>query len=326
MTYRDLVVPISSITGKSNSSPQINLLSKEIVAMVDGGTPHIWLPMDACKSFEENFGLIYDETSNLYLVNDTLHEELSSQNISLSFELRSSTEEKVVISLPYEAFDLEVDSTYPNITNSSRYFPLRRAANDTQYTLGRTFLQEAYMIVDYERGNFSIHQARWDLVNRQAQANIIAIDPPVNITQQDSGAKKTPTTTIIGAAVGGGVGLLLICALIAFWFIRKRRRARNGSVATDETPNAELQNDAKHELETGIDRAEMYAGMRAEFEGDHFQAELSGDGALKAEMDAAEKLRIYEMDAAALKPQELQGEGMQIAELDATPKKPGEIG
>jgi hypothetical protein len=29
------------------------------------------------------------------------------------------------------------------VSNQTRYFPLQRAANDTQYTLGRTFLQEA---------------------------------------------------------------------------------------------------------------------------------------------------------------------------------------
>jgi hypothetical protein len=41
------------------------------------------------------------------------------------------------------AFDLQAHwSIYPSTTN---YFPLRRAANDTQYTLGKKFLQEAYV-------------------------------------------------------------------------------------------------------------------------------------------------------------------------------------
>jgi hypothetical protein len=29
------------------------------------------------------------------------------------------------------------------VKNTTSYFPLKRAANDTQYTLGRAFLQEA---------------------------------------------------------------------------------------------------------------------------------------------------------------------------------------
>lgn len=47
------------------------------------------------------------------------------------------------IVFPYASFDLFVD--YPIVQNRTRYFPLR-AANDTQYTLGRVFLQEALVI------------------------------------------------------------------------------------------------------------------------------------------------------------------------------------
>jgi hypothetical protein len=69
----------------------------------------------------------------------------------------------VNITLPYDAFDLQLSYPYlPNTTYadpSKYYFPLRQAANETQYVLGRAFLQEAYLITDYERNNFSIHQA-----------------------------------------------------------------------------------------------------------------------------------------------------------------------
>jgi len=47
----------------------------------------------------------------------------------------------VRIVLPYAAFDLKAE--YPLVQNTSYYFPLKHAANETQYTLGRTFLQEA---------------------------------------------------------------------------------------------------------------------------------------------------------------------------------------
>jgi hypothetical protein len=49
----------------------------------------------------------------------------------------------VDIVLPYAAFDLE--ASYPLVRHPTRYFPLKRAANDSQYTLGRAFLQEAYV-------------------------------------------------------------------------------------------------------------------------------------------------------------------------------------
>jgi len=54
------------------------------------------------------------------------------------------------IVLFYAAFDLQ--ATYLIYNNSTRYFPIRCAANE--YTLGRTFLQEAYVIANYEHSNF----------------------------------------------------------------------------------------------------------------------------------------------------------------------------
>jgi hypothetical protein len=76
-------------------------------------------------------------------VNDTLHENLLSTNASFTFKIGNATDEgsTIDIALPYASFDLTVD--YPIVSNQTRYFPLQRAANDTQYTLGRTFLQEA---------------------------------------------------------------------------------------------------------------------------------------------------------------------------------------
>ena len=60
--------------------------------------------------------------------------------------------------MPYAAFDLEV--SYPIYRNGTKnYFPIRRATNMSKYALGRAFLQEAYIGVDYESTSFSIHQA-----------------------------------------------------------------------------------------------------------------------------------------------------------------------
>lgn len=111
---------------------------------MDSAIPHIWLPVEACQAFEDTFGITWDPSSDLYLVNETRHQALLAQNASLAFRIGANTvtPEVVDIVLPYASFDLQVLDTYPNVTNSTRYFPLRRAANDTQYTLGRTFLQE----------------------------------------------------------------------------------------------------------------------------------------------------------------------------------------
>ena len=143
---RDLVVGLQSITYSDKSTTNEALLSDGILTFIDATVPHIWLPMDACTAFEKAFHLEYNSTVNRYLVNDTLHDQLQQQNASVSFLLGNdiSGGATVNITLPYAAFDLEVG---PPIVNSSvGYFPLRRAENETQYTLGRTFLQESFVL------------------------------------------------------------------------------------------------------------------------------------------------------------------------------------
>lgn len=135
---RDLIVTLRSVTSGTNS-----LLSNSIVTFIDSTVPHIWLPVEACRKFESLFGLVWDNATDLYLVNDALHESLVAKNASITFTLgkAASGGETVDIVLPYGAFDLTVTLASKNL--SSRYFPIRRAHNDTQFTLGRTFLQEA---------------------------------------------------------------------------------------------------------------------------------------------------------------------------------------
>jgi hypothetical protein len=139
---RDLTVGLQAISATVNGQDH-ELLPNGIFTFVDSTVPHIWLPLEACQQFESAFSLMWDSTTNLYLVNDTLHTNLVSSNASFTFKISNATEggSTIDITLPYASFDLVVD--YPIVSNRSRYFPVMRAANDTQYTLGRTFLQEA---------------------------------------------------------------------------------------------------------------------------------------------------------------------------------------
>lgn len=140
---RDLVVGIQDITFSDAKTTNEKLLNAGILSFIDATVPHIWLPHDACTLFEDAFGIVYNSTVDRYLVNSTLHSQLQAQNASVSFVLGDNVSggDNVTITLPYEAFDLQVGP--PIVDTTQFYFPLRRAANSTQYTLGRTFLQES---------------------------------------------------------------------------------------------------------------------------------------------------------------------------------------
>jgi hypothetical protein len=136
-----LLVAVKAII--MNNATNTSLLPNGIQAVVDAGLPHIWLPLEACSLFEEAFGLVYNSTVNRYLVNETLHRQLQSENSSVSFILGSNSAEEPTanITLPYGSFDLELGP--PILNETQRYFPLRRTDDESQYTLGRSFLQEA---------------------------------------------------------------------------------------------------------------------------------------------------------------------------------------
>ena len=141
---RDLVVALQSIQYSDSSTKNKELLpSGSILTFIDSTVPHIWLPLDACRAFEDAFGIVYDNQTQLYLVNNTLHSTLTTRNANVSFIMGNNVQggPTVNITFPYAAFDLQVSA--PIVNTTQRYFPLRRAANDSQYTLGRTFLQES---------------------------------------------------------------------------------------------------------------------------------------------------------------------------------------
>jgi hypothetical protein len=219
-----LTVGVNSITATNTLKGTYSLSSGSYFSVVDSTVAQLWLPTDICTQFEEAFGLTYDPYTDLYLVNDTVHANLTTLNPSITIKLVNSLEDTVTdytnIVLPYAAFDLE--ASYPYYTNATKYFPIRRAANDSQYVLGRTLLQEAYLIVDYERANFTITQAAFP--DPLPAAKIITILPPSDGEDNDNNSSSLSTGAIVGIVIGV-VLLLALLAAAAIFFIRKRRRS-----------------------------------------------------------------------------------------------------
>ncbi|KAK7183969.1 hypothetical protein DPSP01_012247 [Paraphaeosphaeria sporulosa] len=221
---RDLVVGIVDISATSSTKSSIDLLNRDpFSAYIDSTVAELWLPVEVCEAFEDAFGLVYDNTTGLYLVDDQLHDRLKAENPSVTFLLGQKfvTNATINITLPYGAFDLQASPPYKGLTNVTNYFPLRRATRDNQFTLGRTFLQESYLTVDWERQNFSISQCNWALDEHK---NIVSIISPKYTGENDASSSGLSTGAIIGIAVG--IGLVVIFAAGAFflWFRRRRQR------------------------------------------------------------------------------------------------------
>ncbi|KAK4896171.1 hypothetical protein LTR49_028179 [Elasticomyces elasticus] len=173
---RDLQVSLQSIIYDTVGSPP--LLASSIDIFIDSLVAEIWLPINVCQAFESAFDLHWDNTAQLYIVDDNVHNALLAQNPTFTFNMGQAGGAggagTVDIVLPYAAFDLNV--TQPLVGATSRYFPLKQAQNSTEYILGRTFLQEAYIVADYDRQNFSVFQAVSP--SPSVSQDIVAFHPP----------------------------------------------------------------------------------------------------------------------------------------------------
>jgi hypothetical protein len=314
---RELLLELNEIKTAKGAS----LLPEPISMYLDSTVPYIYLPEAACAMFESTFGLVWDNATQLYLLTDAQHTTLQAQDPQITFTVGNLTSSTTVdITLPYSAFDLTV--SYPIVENATRYFPLKRANDSSQYTLGRTFFQEAYVplhnkitqthivnryvIADYERRNFSISECKWDASLSQ---QIVTIFPPSNSTQDTTKTKPHHSLPLAAIAAGSaGVVILLIIALILLSILHRRKKAK-GQKLTESTPTTAPNTNPEAELDA---HSPEHKADLHEFSGDaKFPSEMLGNEILEidpygrkwppspnaVEADSLVKQEVYEMDA-----------------------------
>ncbi|KAJ4294354.1 hypothetical protein N0V90_008044 [Kalmusia sp. IMI 367209] len=247
----NLTINLQKVTAYNTLLGTRDLVTTSIPVHIDSGISQLFLPEEACDNFASAFGLNYDNSTDLYLVNDTVRERLRESKPTIHFSIapqsnpRSASDDPdsdtaLTIKFPHGAFDLEAS------------WPLR-APDKGPFILGRVFLQETYLIVDWERANFSVHQALF--TDPMPASDIVTIaspqreDAPKNDTSPASAQHGTFSASAkLGVAVGLAVFALILC-LALFFFLRHRRMKRSREVQGVEPSDAQLSGGAeKHEL------------------------------------------------------------------------------
>jgi hypothetical protein len=240
-TYRPFLVGIGKIT-----SGPTELLDSPIITAVESIVSQAWLPISACEIFESAFGLVWDSAYKLYIVNETQHSTLLAGNASITFTLSTGSKQnkdnRLNITLPNAAFDLIAKPPFGGLNKTARYFPLKRAANETQYTLGRVLLQETYMIADYDRAALSLFPAVFP--DSSAELSLVTIYPPGDMRGVTTTTTTTTVdpqgglsrTTIVGIVVGSIILLVSVAAGVLFYTNRSRRELARKAASETSTP------------------------------------------------------------------------------------------
>ncbi|KAF9690742.1 hypothetical protein EKO04_011314 [Ascochyta lentis] len=210
-------VKLQQVTTKNTLNGSVTILHDQIDINIDFTMPYLWLPPDTCDTIATHFSLTHDNASGLYLVDDATHNELMARNPVLTFVFGdgATSAETVSIVVPYAAFDLQ--ASWPLFNDTKNYFPIRRG-NSSQLSLGRAFMQEAYVVVDFERGNLSLHQAAFPAGNEQMIVPILA-----DVVSSERGIHGLRRSDIAGIATGSAVLVALVVVLSLLLYFRRKR-------------------------------------------------------------------------------------------------------
>ncbi|PHH69924.1 hypothetical protein CDD82_7432 [Ophiocordyceps australis] len=214
-----------------------------IQVTIDPCSPYLTLPRDSCSEIARWLPVTYNESLGLYLwkTEDPGYKRIVHSGSGLSFRLESETQ-YVNVKVPFQHLNLTLEP--PLTEKPTPYFPCRPTDSTEYYTLGRAFLQDAFLAGDWANQEWWIAQAPGPNMPTHTFIQPIASNPviqsddvewaatwnglwtnysnPHDQGSDPSSKNSLSTSAKIGIGVGAGVGgLALITGLIAFFRLRK---------------------------------------------------------------------------------------------------------
>ena len=238
------------------------------VAM-NSAAPYMYLPNSTCAALTRDLPVVYSTKYGLYLwnVTDPQYAKVITAPTYLSFVFRTAGQ-NLTIKVPFQLLNLTLDS--PMVDSPTPYFPCTTPQDSPFYSLGRAFLQAAFIGVDWDQGlgQWFLAQAPGpNTASNPLQTPITGIKlessntdwsdtwkplwtalpaASANTTSStDSNAPATPTHLSTGAYAGIGVGIAsLVLALLvaAVYFYGRRRKDRSSRLLRDTA----LQSESKY--------------------------------------------------------------------------------
>ncbi|KAI1179336.1 aspartic peptidase domain-containing protein [Nemania sp. FL0916] len=254
-----------------------SISSAGLKVSVDGCSPYLTLPKSTCDAIADHLPVKYNEDLGLYIwqQDDPKYSQVVSSASTLDFTfLGGSNTQRVTISVPFRHLNLTL--TEPLVNSDEQYFPCYTGAT-SGYTLGRAFLQDAFVganwdsktwwlaqapgpnipsaqIITLAEGDTEIQSSKndwkeswsgsWKALTPQDIAGSQAVSPPTLTPTSNPTASPSPqpssglsTGAAAGIGVGVGVAGLAAIAALAFFFLRRRKANINAKELDAGTSN-----------------------------------------------------------------------------------------
>ena len=215
-------------------------------ALIDTSTPFLWLPDHVCDSIAVGLEITYNSTLDLYTLTNEQYQRYGAEdgpNFVFSFSSRDNNDDfgdplnvpgVVNITIPSRALVSTLQYPFKNEAiaygdPAVPYFSVRRYGNDSSsFIFGRSFLQEAYLLTQYDKGTFSIHQARFPK-NLDTDINIMTVEQPSNspYPPPNPPRQRSLSPGQLGGIVAGSVIAVFVIAAGCWMWRRKKKRQQN---------------------------------------------------------------------------------------------------
>ena len=322
---RDTALPQAKVRGIEISAPEgdrpkgwesdtrvLSRTNESFEAIIDSSTPYLWLPQSVCDNFVPALKLTWNKTLDAYEIDDDQFEALKADDsFSFTFSLSSYDNNDdfgrpldapgvVNITISAHAFAQALEYPYNDMAiqykeGAQPYFPIKPASDDT-FILGRTFLQEAYLLTKYDSTVFSVHQALFP--DDRLDTDIVAVEQPPNSaypppadTGSGGGLSKGET---IGIVVGAVLGSAIALSIAFFVCWRRRKKARMAKMFTDEDAKETASSIVPETPRTPVARIFSMITRRKRSKKTE-SPETSGTDGAPAEVGADATHEVYEM-------------------------------
>jgi hypothetical protein len=211
-------------------------------ARIDSTWPFLYLPIETCQSIASNLSLQWDSRNEIFWMPPSTYTKLKGSDIKLDIQITplrylpgyGPENGSVQITLPFSALALNMSNPWlGQFGNWSYYFPMKIAKDVKQYSLGRAFLQESYLITNYDRSSFVIKQVNWEKIKHNRVPDLVEISSGANQTPEYMcPSSRLSPKAVIGIGVGAGLFGIIILIVLAM-IISKARTKRRSQISKD---------------------------------------------------------------------------------------------